>query len=123
MSNVIRTGRPFIPGDEFDIDKELDSAFGPYSGGDKFNLRVRFRGIGARLIEERRYDDTIALIYNPDCSVDLVRRVSKSPQVPNWILSFGEDAEVISPSFVQDDVHQIIRNLYARLPNVTTNER
>jgi predicted DNA-binding transcriptional regulator YafY len=123
MSNVIRTGRHFTPGDEFDIDKELDSAFGPYSGGDKFNLRVRFRGIGARLIEERRYDDTIALIYNPDCSVDLVRRVSKSPQVPNWILSFGEDAEVISPSFVQDDVHQIIRNLYARLPNVTTNER
>jgi predicted DNA-binding transcriptional regulator YafY len=117
MTNVNRTGRLFTPTDEFDIDKELDSAFGPYSSGKKFILRVRFRGIGARLIAERRYDDTIALLYNPDGSLDLVRRVSRSPQVPNWILSFGEDAEVISPKFVQDDVHQIIRKLYARLPS------
>jgi predicted DNA-binding transcriptional regulator YafY len=123
MSNVTRTGRLFTPSDEFDIDKELDSAFGPYSGGKKFNLRVRFRGIGARLIEERRYDDTIAILHNADGSIDLVRRVSRSPQVPNWILSFGEDAEVISPKFVQDDVHQIIRNLHARLPNTTSDAR
>jgi predicted DNA-binding transcriptional regulator YafY len=122
MSDVIRTDRRFIPTDEFDIDQELDSAFGPYSGGEKFNLRVRFRNIGARLIAERRYDDTIAILYNPDGSIDLVRRVSKSPQVPNWILSFGEDAEVISPKFVQDDVNQIIRKLYARLPGAMANE-
>jgi predicted DNA-binding transcriptional regulator YafY len=123
MSNVTWTGKSFTPAAPFDIDEELDSAFGPYSSGDKFNLRVRFRGIGARIIAERRYADTIAWLYNPDGSLDLVRRVSRSPQVPHWVLSFGEDAEVISPKFVQEDVHQIIRNLYARLPGAMANER
>jgi hypothetical protein len=37
--------------------------------------------------------------------------------------SFGEDVEVISPKFVQDDVNQIIRKLYARLPGAMANER
>ena len=36
--------------------------------------------------------------------------------------SFGEDAEVISPKFVQDDVNQIIRKLYAGLPGALANE-
>jgi proteasome accessory factor B len=66
-------------------------------------VRIRFRGVAARLVGER--------VWHPSQSVRTVRsglelelKTGISPDLRQWILGWGEEAEVMEPADLRREV-------------------
>jgi predicted DNA-binding transcriptional regulator YafY len=70
-----------------------------FQSGREREVKVRFRGVAARIATERWPESAAA---QADGSVVVTARMTPGPYLYGWVLGFGGDAEVIGPSDVRD---------------------
>lgn len=96
IAGVERTGVKFRRPKDFSVGKMLEGSFAVFEGGNAKQVKIRFRGVAARLVAERSWHPT-QKIARRGARTELSMRVGLSPDLVQWILGWGADAEVISP--------------------------
>ena len=88
----------FLLPKDFSVEKFASAAVKPYLGkGAPRRVRVRFSPKAAFDVEEQCYAVTRKKRTRDDGVLEVEMEVDPNPSFINWILSFGTDAEVISP--------------------------
>jgi predicted DNA-binding transcriptional regulator YafY len=90
--------RPFEIRGDFKIEDYLSDSFVLERGKDIYNVRIRFSPQVAKLIKERVWHKSQRIDVLYDGSVVLQMELSGLNEVKRWVLSFGENAEVLEPS-------------------------
>jgi len=98
--------------DDFDLETFLGPMFGMFKDRETFRLKVRFSPWVARWIEEDLWHESQKFTRLPaDGSLQVDMEVTGRTDVLRWILSFGNDAEVIEPEFLRRDIAYEIEKL------------
>jgi predicted DNA-binding transcriptional regulator YafY len=82
---------------EFDLDTYLGSAFGMHRGDKEYPVHIRFSEFQARWIQEEVWHESQLIVRRSDGTLDLMMQVTGLNDVARWVLSYGGEAEVISP--------------------------
>ncbi|MFP6641431.1 MAG: YafY family protein [Myxococcota bacterium] len=110
-----RTGSRFEVQAGFDFDVWTAANFGVV-GGPASQVRIRFDKTRANEIRERTWHRSQKLVERPDGSLELTMEVGGDNELASWILSFGEEAEVIEPAGLRDRVRAALRAALSRYP-------
>ena len=97
ISNVEKTGAKFRRPKNFSLAKILDGSFAVFEGGRAAVVRLRFRGVSARLVGERIWHPSQKLTNGAHGTVDVEMRVGVTPDLRQWILGWGPEVEVLEP--------------------------
>ena len=73
-------------------------------GGKAVDVHLRFGPIAVPLIIERLWHPTQKMIENEGGTLDLTMRVAIMPELVRWVLSSGDDCEVLAPMALDDMV-------------------
>ncbi|MFH1463908.1 MAG: WYL domain-containing protein [Pseudomonadota bacterium] len=82
--------------------------------GDPRTVVVRFSPAVAEYIRERRWHRSQGLSDRPDGSVEVVLRCALTPELKQWILGFGADAEVLEPAELRAEAAAVLRRALDR---------
>lgn len=93
----------------------IADAFGIISG-DPEDVAIAFSDQVAGYIRERTWHPTQTLHTMPDGRLLLRLRVAVTVELEQWVLSFGPDAEVTSPSTFVARIGSLVRRAAARYP-------
>ncbi|MFZ4483066.1 MAG: helix-turn-helix transcriptional regulator [Chthoniobacterales bacterium] len=94
---VERTGGTFRRPKDFSLTKILDGSFAVFEGGSPRLVRLRFRGVTARIVAERIWHDSQKITPHAD-GIELTMRVGLSPDLVRWVLGWGAEADVLEPA-------------------------
>ena len=90
---------------DFDPHRFLAGSFGIFQGdGPIQSIRVRFTPAAARLVAEKTFHPSQYLTPQPDGSVIAEYELSSLEEISSWILSWGKEAEVLSPTELRDRI-------------------
>ncbi len=104
----------FEPRTDREIEAALARPFGIFSG-ETFALEVRFSPKVAPFVEERVWwGSRERKVPGGDGSLTYHAQVSGELEVEAWVLSFGAEAEVLSPSWLRDRIVDHARRVAAR---------
>ena len=107
------TGCPFEVQADFDFDTWTAANFGVVSGPAS-QVRIRFDPARANQIRERVWHRSQELTELPDGRLELTMEVGGDDELASWILSFGEQAEVIEPSGLRDRIRAALHGALSR---------
>jgi predicted DNA-binding transcriptional regulator YafY len=116
ISNVRRISRPFeYPSKtEYDPEQVCRDSFGIFiGGGAPADVAVRLDGRWAVHAATHRWHPSQTIEPRGD-HVVVKLRVRICPELEAWVLSFGGDAEVLSPSSLRDRIAAKLRAAFAR---------
>lgn len=88
-------------------------AFGIMAGPPR-TVVVRFAPDVAEYIRERRWHRSQGLVGRPDGSVEVLLRCALTPELRQWILGFGADAEVLEPEELRTEIRDALERAAAR---------
>ncbi len=100
------------PFNKFDIARYTRMTFGMF-GGQAVNVRLRFANRLIGVVVDR-FGDGVTIHPAGDDAFTVNVDVAASPQFTAWLLSFGSDAELLSPGWLRDGVAGELRDI-ARL--------
>ncbi|GIV58262.1 MAG: DNA-binding protein [Rhodothermaceae bacterium] len=103
----------FVRDETFDLDAYLGPAFGMHRGERRYAVHIRFSPYQARWIREERWHESQMMFMRPDGSLDLHMEVTGLTDVTRWVLSYGGEAEVISPPVLRHRVAREARRMAA----------
>ncbi len=87
-----------------------ENRFEKLSGDEKVNIRLKFKGVSARLVKEYEANKADRLVECEDEAGDGViifeRNVPITPEVIKWVLGFGCEVEVIEPKELKDEIRR-----------------
>lgn len=103
IRSVEKTGGKFRRPKDFSLAKILEGSFAVFEGGRTDKVRIRFTGVAARLVGERVWHASQKLTSGKSGLV-LEMRVGLSPDLRQWILGWGAEAEVLEPPDLRRDL-------------------
>jgi predicted DNA-binding transcriptional regulator YafY len=95
-AEVTRSGFT-VPGDQ-DLDARFASSFGIYDGSGEVRVRLRISPSRARYVREKQWHPSQQITDHRDGSLTIEFLVFETVELKSWILSFGQDAEVLEPA-------------------------
>jgi len=99
-----------VPGD-FDLDAYIASGELNFGAGEMIQLQARFYNNVVVHLEERPLSDDQTLATEDDeCSI-LTATVQDTPELRWWLLSFGDQVEVLEPAALREYFAEIACNL------------
>ena len=108
------TGDVFAVPADFDEEAYLGPAFGVHRGERTFAVCVRFTKYQARWVREERWHPSQVMTERGDGSLDVRMQVAGLVDVARWALSYGGEAEVLSPPVLRHRVAREARRMAAR---------
>ena len=110
MKKIEITNRGFEQPQNYDFDRIFNLNFGVMKEK-AFEVEVEFTGWAALYVAER--------IWSPDQRIEklgknnirLTFKASSEPELVSWILSFGEEAKLIRPEWVEEELKKRIQAL------------
>jgi predicted DNA-binding transcriptional regulator YafY len=96
IRDVGRTGQIFQRPKNFSLGKILEGSFAVFEGGRSRKVVLRFSGVAARLVGERVWHASQEFRQDGN-SLFLTMTVGLSPDLRQWILGWGSEAEVLEP--------------------------
>ena len=103
IRSVEKTGAKFRRPRNFSLAKILEGSFAVFEGGHARKVRIRFAGVAARLVGERVWHASQRLTREK-AGLVLEMHVGLSPDLRQWILGWGAEAEVLDPSELRQDL-------------------
>ncbi len=100
----------FLRPTDFTLSEHLGGSFGvwdaPKDHGDHHRIRLRFTGWAARMVSERRWHPSQQLNWRSKKQevLDVTMELSGFEEITRWILSWGDQVEVIEPNELKDSV-------------------
>lgn len=104
IREVSLTPESFPPPDDADLGAMFDRAWDIIADQEPVEVAVRFAPSVAARVQEARWHPSQRLAVEADGSVVWRATVSGTIEVRLWVLSWGDDAEVIAPAALRDDV-------------------
>jgi len=104
----------FVRPQDFSPEKFFANALGVLGGSKDYHVQIRFSARVADRVRERVWHDTQALNALPDGGVVLTLQLGALPEVESWVLSWGDDAEVLAPKELRQRIRKTATALAAR---------
>lgn len=106
MSRVRITKATFQRPADFSPEKILGDSFSAFESRKPEKVHLRLSPLAARLAAERKWHPSQTLTQRADGQADLLLTVGVAPDLENWILSWGEQAEVLAPLSLRERMAQ-----------------
>lgn len=116
LTNMPRDGKSQF--EAIDISAYSQKVFSMFAGKDE-TVKVRFANRLIGVVVDRYGQDVFVSPHDKDSFCATIK-VAVSPQFYAWIFSFGDEAEIISPSYVADTLKRQaaeVAELYLKNPN------
>ena len=117
IKKLTMTEATFSQPEDFDPDALLENAFSIVYD-EPVEVKIRFSSDVARYIRERRWSKEQSIADEPDGSIVMQLKTSGWMDVRKWIMSFGEDAELLEPEGLRLEIKAkiaVANNIYNRL--------
>lgn len=114
MSGVKSTKRTFVRPRDFSIKDHLGGAFGIFAGAGDHRIRLRFQGWATRIVRERFWHESQKFTEGKDGTLVMELRLSGLEEIQRWILSFGDQVEVLEPAELRETIAQLGRSISRR---------
>jgi len=108
IRGVEKNGEKFRRPKDFSVAKLLDGSFAVFEGRNAKPVKILFKGVAARLVSERSWHPSQQITMQKGGAV-LSLRVGLSPDLVQWILGWGGEAEVLSPAELRTMVAKAAR--------------
>ena len=108
IQSITQTKDTFEIPDDFDFDAHTSSGFGVIAET-AVPVRIRFSPEWATHVEERQWHASQRIQRQPDGRVELFMEVGATHELANWILSFGDGAEVLEPPSLRDEIQASLK--------------
>ena len=113
MSNLRLSEKTFEPeGDGPTLRESLASSIGIF-GGDPERVRIRFRGVAARLVGEMALHPSQEMAPAGEKDLELTMEVAVNGELERWILGWGEQAEVMESATLRETIAGRLRQTAA----------
>ena len=103
---------------DFDLEAYLGPAFGMHRGERTYAVHVRFSAYQARWIAEEQWHPSQVMVRRQDGTLDVRMQVTGLADVARWVLSYGGEAEAISPPLLRHRVAREARRMAALYEDV-----
>lgn len=119
MKSVQVTTNRFIRSRDFRLEDHFAGSFGVWAGregeGSAYYVRIRFSGIAARIVAERRWHPSqeVILVEADGSVIELSMQLSALEDIARWILGFGGQAEALGPAELREMVAGQLREAAA----------
>lgn len=120
------SGRPFeYPGTaEYNPGSLFTDSFGIFvADRPPAKVRVRLAARWATYAQSHRWHPSQKTTVRRDGRVDVELRVITCPELLQWILGFGHEAEVLAPKILRERVHHVVRQMAKPYRNRTARTR
>lgn len=107
IAGVSETGMKFRRPKDFSVGKLLEGSFAVFEGHHAKPVKILFRGVAARLVAERSWHPS-QKVTRRERGAELSMRVGLSPDLVQWILGWGEEAEVLAPADLRQRVARAV---------------
>ena len=107
IKKVEITDRLFQFPKDYDFEKTFNQNFGIIKK-ESFEVVVEFSGFAARYVAERMWSPDQKVIKKKGGNVKLIFTASSRPELMAWVLSFGNEAKLIKPDWLVDEVRQTV---------------
>jgi predicted DNA-binding transcriptional regulator YafY len=104
MREVVLTPQTFEPPEPGSIEEALRRAWDIIADQAEVEITLRFAPSVASRVREATWHPTQRVQEEPDGSLTWRARVSGTIEIRLWILSWGDEVEVLSPLHLRDDV-------------------
>lgn len=106
-------------GDVSDPAKLFEHSLGVFRGEKAELVRIQFAKQAAPYVLERSWHPSQTLATGAQDSLILSLRVAVTPELVQWLLSFGAKARVLEPTSLQERVVEAARQILGRYPKKT----
>ncbi|NRB74501.1 MAG: WYL domain-containing protein, partial [Verrucomicrobiales bacterium] len=113
----------FLRPADFTLSDHLGGSFGvwhrPEDTGKSHRVTLRFTGWAARMVSERRWHPSQQINWRSQKQevLDLIMELSSFEEISRWILSWGDQVEVLEPKELRETVMaslEAARTIYRR---------
>lgn len=104
------TDRLFQFPEDYDFEKTFNQNFGIIKK-ESFEVVVEFTGFAARYVPERIWSPDQQVVKKKGGNVKLTFTASSKPELMAWVLSFGDEAKLIKPNWLVDEVRQTVERM------------
>ena len=104
------TDETFQIPEDFRVEDFMHTSFGVFHGKPQ-NVRIRFAPEVAGYIKEKTWHATQKLTSQNDGSVIFEARVAGTDEIKYWLMSWGSEAEVLSPATLRDQMISEAQNM------------
>jgi predicted DNA-binding transcriptional regulator YafY len=116
MKSVTMTERNFEFPADYNFEKSFNRQFGVMKE-DAFTVEAVFSGWSARYVAERIWSPDQIIESTNDDKIKLTFTASSKPEVISWILSYGEEAELLSPKWLVEEISKKIDDMHKTYVN------
>jgi len=104
------TDRPFEFPRDYNFEKTFNQNFGIIKE-DAFEVEVEFKGYAANYVSERIWSPDQKIIKKGKGKVRLILNASSDPELITWLLSFGDEARLLKPEYLQKKIKNIANKI------------
>jgi proteasome accessory factor B len=101
----------FIEDEKFDVQEYIGRAWSMIPEGQLYNVRLRFLSEVAHSVAEVKWHSTQMVTFKDDGSVIIEFRVDGLNEITWWVLSYGNQVEVLSPGILREKIFQIAEKM------------
>jgi len=113
LKKVEMTERCFEYPADYDFNEVFDRSFGLVKE-DSFEVEIEFQGWAADYVAERTWSPDQKISKVGDDKIRITFSASSEVELIAWILSFGEEAKVLQPEWVVEEIINKIKRTAAR---------
>lgn len=110
MLRVELTEREFVPPKDFDFDEFLENAW-VVEHGREHTIRIQFSDAAARLVKELTWHPTQKVEEISPGTVIVTFKTGGLNEVAEWLMHYGDQARVLSPSKLREMVKRRARQI------------
>lgn len=108
LNKVEMTDRRFEYPADYDFDEVFEKNFGVMKD-DLFEVEVEFQGWAASYVSERTWSSDQKIHYIGEDKIRIIFSASSEVELIAWILSFGEEVQVLRPGWLVQEIRKKIR--------------
>ncbi len=104
IRSATMTGKVFDAPRDFSVQEHFKDAWGLIRDKALETATIRFTGAAARRVRESRWHPSQKIADGPNGATDLTVRVAGLDEIARWVLSWGGQAQVLSPPALREQV-------------------
>jgi len=101
----------FVKEEKFDIGEYLGKAWSMLPEGRLYNIKLRFSPQVAHDVAEVQWHSTQRVTFEGDGSAIVEFRVDGLNEITWWILSYGDQVQVLAPKILREKITKIAQNM------------
>ena len=105
---------------DYDFQEFFNKNFGVIKD-ENFNVELEFTGYAAAYVSERILSPDQKITKKRNGAIKLRFSASSEPELTSWVLSFGEEAKVIKPDWLANDISSIAKGISKNYSSINPN--